>query len=306
MIESQVVSREMSDMRRWKTWPGRTARRLKGAPGAAVVMGVAVAVGAWKLLPDGLAGILGPGGVVLAAGGIGYAIWKATPPSMKRAEAFVGRMIPLGALDRFFPPLPKLAIIGPADSGKTTLKSRLSFRAPPGTRTPWPSAYIAAVPSTPPGYLAVLDASEETYTQQFRMAEACDFLCIVMDHNAADATIALSPSRLKEQEVFLKRIRRHLAESPAGRKQWIQILINKRDLWQKSTPDERVAFDYLCAKEAGNWKERNLAETVESHPHSNRKAKDVARFTDALAACYAQWRQSAGKTGRDEDPQPKP
>ncbi len=272
----------MTDMRRWGTWPGRIVRQLVGVSGLAAVGGIALGVWAWMTLPRDTAVMLAGGGAAIVVAAIAYAMWRAVPPLVKPAERLVGQTIPLSELERVFPPILRLAVVGPTHAGKTTLKNQLSFQAGAAPQAQTATAYIAAVPSSPPGYLAVLDAGGISHPQQFKIAEACDFLCIVLDHNPSDSLAELSASRLKEQEVFLKRLRRHLVDTKARRKRRIEILINKRDLWQAASPEERTVFEQFYAKEVRTWKDGRFADAVAAHTHSNRTAKDVDRFMNVM------------------------
>jgi len=239
-------------------------------------------IGSWTLLGGNMALMLAATGTVITIGAFGYAIYKAVPPLMKRPEDLVGRNVSLDELKEIFPRITSLAIIGPTQAGKTTLKHRLSFDVAPPTRTQQASAYVTSLQTTPPRYIAILDGGGERYPQQFKLAEICEYLCIVIDHNISDTDPAVDQSRLHDHEAFLKQIRHHLDESNAPTKQWIHFLANKHDLWKCAAPEQRLSFDSFCKNEIEKWKQGRFAKTVDLYEHSNDTPNDIARFMALL------------------------
>jgi hypothetical protein len=121
----------MALKRRWAQWPSRIAEELNGVSGVAGVGGGIMGIGSWTLLGGNMALMLAATGTVITIGAFGYAIYKAVPPLMKRPEDLVGRNVSLDELKDIFPRITSLAIIGPTQAGKTTLKHRLSFDVAP-------------------------------------------------------------------------------------------------------------------------------------------------------------------------------
>jgi hypothetical protein len=272
----------MALKRRWAQWPSRIAEELNGVSGVAGVGGGIMGIGSWTLLGGNMALMLAATGTVITIGAFGYAIYKAVPPLMKRPEDLVGRNVSLDELKDIFPRITSLAIIGPTQAGKTTLKHRLSFDVAPPTRTQQASAYVTSLQTTPPRYIAILDGGGERYPQQFKLAEICEYLCIVIDHNISDTDPAVDQSRLHDHEAFLKQIRHHLDESNAPTKQWIHFLANKHDLWKCAAPEQRLSFDSFCKNEIEKWKLGRFAKTVDLYEHSNDIPNDIARFMALL------------------------
>ncbi|MEO6824911.1 MAG: hypothetical protein ABI167_09375 [Nitrosospira sp.] len=272
----------MALKRRWAQWPSRIAEELNGVSGVAGVGGGIMGIGSWTLLGGNMALMLAATGTVITIGAFGYAIFKAVPPLMKRPEDLVGRNVSLDELKDIFPRITSLAIIGPTQAGKTTLKHRLSFDVAPPTRTQQASAYVTSLQTTPPRYIAILDGGGERYPQQFKLAEICEYLCIVIDHNISDTDAAVDESRLHDHEAFLKQIRHHLDESNAPTKQWIHFLANKHDLWKCAAPQQRMNFDRFCKNEIEKWKQGRFAKTVDIYEHSNDTPNDIARFMALL------------------------
>jgi hypothetical protein len=272
----------MAQKRRWVQWPSRIAEELNGVSGVAGVGGGIIGIASWTLLGGNMALMLAATGTVITIGAFGYAIYKAVPPLMKRPEDLVGCNVSLDELKNIFPKITSLAIIGPTQAGKTTLKHRLSFDIASPTRTQQASAYVTSLQTTPPKYIAILDGGGERYPQQFKLAEICEYLCIVIDHNISDTDPAVDESRLHDHEAFLKQIRHHLDESNAPTKQWILFLANKHDLWKCAAPEQRVNFDRFCKNEIEKWKQGRFANTVDLYEHSNDIPNDIARFMTLL------------------------
>jgi len=194
----------------------------------------------------------------------------------------LGTPLPLRDVATISPPVRTLGIIGPSRAGKTTLKNRLAFQPRPAERTQSITAYIVSPPTTPPTYVALLDGGGEKLSQQFAIAEHSDHLCIVVDHNASDVDRTVQASRMAENAEFLKQVRHHLVECRAPRKKRVELLLNKRDLWDLSAPEEKQSFLAHGASEAQKWTDANLAERVEWYPHSNEIGDDIARFVGNL------------------------
>ena len=180
------------------------------------------------------------------------------------------------------PKWPTLSIIGPTKAGKTTLRSRLAFEFSPNTRTQRVSALVVSLQVSPPKYLAIIDGGGEVYAQQFKLAEICDRLCIVLDHNSSDSDPQIDQSRLADQAKFLAQIRHHLDEYKAGPKQWVHLLMNKRDLWEALDSSQSDILDRFCHEEAEKWRHAKHAETIEARRHSNNKPDDIAGFVAML------------------------
>ena len=221
-------------------------------------------------------------GASVAVAAFGYAVYKAIPPVLRRPEDAVGETIDISELDDIYPPLLRLAIVGPTKAGKTTLKNRLGFQKKPDQRTQSVTAYILFVPATPPKYVAILDGGGERLPQQFRISELAHCLCLVLDHNESDSETALVRERLNDHTEFLTQIRYQLNDANCTRKRWIEILINKRDLWEKAPPEEKADFESFCKKEIEKWSSGGFAETVASNRHSNEIGDDIARFMSQI------------------------
>lgn len=272
----------MPPRRRWSQWPQRITEELNGVSGVAGVGGAIMSIASWTLLGGNTALVTTVIGTLITAGASGYAVYRAVPPLMRRPQDLVGNTIALGELKDVSPAVQTLAIIGPTQAGKTTLKHRLSFDLVPSIRTQQASAYVTSLQTTPPAYLAILDGGGEKFPQQFKLAEVCEYLCIVIDHNMSDTDSTVDERRLNDHDAFLKQIRHHLDESGAPMKQWIHFLVNKRDLWKSATPEQKQRFDLFCKEEVEKWKLGRFAKTVELDEHSNDIPNDIARFMTLL------------------------
>ncbi|EGW22673.1 GTPase domain-containing protein [Methylobacter tundripaludum] len=274
----------MAGKRRWKLWPSRIASKLNGISGVAGVGGTAMGIAGWTALAGtAIATSLMAGGAILAGGAMVHAVYKAIPPRLKRPEDFVGETIDISELENIDPPVLTLAIVGPTRAGKTTLKNRLSIKRKAVGRTQSATASIVSIPMTPPKYVAILDGGGEQFVQQFRISEAANCLCLVLDHNASDIETAIDQERLDDHANFLAQVRYHLIETKCARKKWIEILINKRDLWEKTTPQEKTYFEAFCNKEVEKWKSGNFADSVTTTSHSNEIGDDIAQLMPKIA-----------------------
>lgn len=272
----------MPFQRRWSQWPKRVANELNGVSGVAGVGGAAVGIASWSLLAGTAAFALSGAGAIITVGAFGYALVKAIPPAIRRPEDLVGKTITLNELANISPRIKALSIIGLTMAGKTTLKDRLSFAVSTATRTQETSAYIASLQTTPITYFAILDGGGEKYAQQFKLSEICDCLCIVIDHSASDADTAVDSRRLLDHEAFLMQVRHYLDESAVGPKLWIQLLINKCDLWSRASSADKAALDKFYTDELARWRQGSRAKVIDLRLHSNDNPADIAYFVNLL------------------------
>ena len=268
--------------RRWSEWPRKIREELNSVASVVGVGGIVIAVAGEFFQTGNARLVLVIVGGVIAIGAVVYAIRKAMPPTMRNASNLVGDTLDLTELDNIFPPIRKLAIVGLTSTGKTTLKNRLQFQPPPNERTQAARATIVSIPTKPVTYLAVLDGGGENYSQQFKIAESADHLCLVIDHNRSDNDPKVSNERKEETKEFMTRIREHLRETESPQKIWIEVLVNKKDLWEAPPNKDRETFIDFVNEETEKWKDGNFSKDVRMKPHSNQNADDVARFMDRL------------------------
>jgi hypothetical protein len=268
--------------RRWRQWPGRTVQELNGVSGVAGLGGIAIGAGSFAVLTGAAALALTGVGAVIVGGAAVYAAVRGIPPVLRPAEELVGQTVELQQLEDVYPPIPKLAIIGPSQAGKTTLRNRLSFDVSQLTRTQHITCYVTSLQTSPPKYLAILDGGGERFAQQFKLAEVCDYLCVVIDHNVSDSDSEIDKDRLAEHEEFLRQVKHYLDESHSREKLWVHFLINKHDLWVSETAKQRNKLDAFGRSETEKWRQAKRAKRVDYRPHSNNSADDLGQFMAVL------------------------
>lgn len=277
----------MKTSRRWSEWPKRIGNSLNGTSGVSGAGGLIISAAGAAVFTGAAATVLATSGFVIAGAAVCYSILSSVPPKLQNPANLVGMTIETSKLEGLWPPVLKIAIVGPSRVGKTTLKNRLHFANNEPLRTQSVSATVIAIPTTPISYLAVLDGGGEKLAQQFRIAELADFLCIVVDHNISDNDPAISNQRKNETSQFLEQIRGHLHETSSLPKKWIEILVNKRDLWSTIPEVKQKRFIANLEKELQKWKDGNFSKDVSIHPHSNENADDVSRFMNILKSSLA-------------------
>jgi hypothetical protein len=272
----------MGKKRQWGTWPRRISDQLNGVSGIAGVGGAVVSAAGWTLLAGLPATVLTVTGLGIAVLASGYAIAKAIPPQIKRAVDLVGIPTTLDEILKIQPRIPTLSIVGPSQAGKTTLKQRLKFDDAANARTQQIVGDVVSLQTTPPSYFALLDGGGEKFAQQFKLAEACDCLCLVVDHNASDSAAEVDPERQAQIKELMTQIRHYLDEQKSPTKKWIHVLINKRDLWSNAAVEQKVDFEHFCRDEIAKWEGGQRAQTVTYHFHSNEFPDDVTHFMKLL------------------------
>lgn len=272
----------MSTKRRWSLWPTRIANELNIKSGVGGLASALIGIGGWNLFSGIPSLILTGVGVFSSVAIFGHAIYKAIPPTVNRPEDLVGQRVLLKDLENILPKIKTLSIIGYSMVGKTTLRDRLTFAPSTPIRTQDISAHIVALQTPPPTYIAILDGSGERYAQQFILAEACECLCIIIDHNSSSTDSCVQKQRLNEQQEFLRQVMHFLDEHNATPKIWIYFLVNKHDLWAHAPVEEQKTLTDFYEQEITHWRQGNRAKTIKIFPHSNSNPDDVVRFVDLL------------------------
>jgi Ethanolamine utilisation - propanediol utilisation len=247
----------MPGKRLWKNWPKQLTTELNSVSGIAGVGGTALSVAGWTAVAGTVGIAFGVLGIAIAAGALGHAIWKSIPPQLQKPEDLVGQNLSLDVLAKVHPPIPTLGIVGPSRAGKTTLKSRLSLQPTPTKRTQVVTAYIAPLVTTPVKYIAILDGGGESYAQQFAVAAPAEIICAVLDHNSSDTAATVDAGRMASHSLFMQQMRGYLSEAQKGRAGWVHLLLNKRDLWETSSGDEKATLSNFFKEEVSKWQQGN-------------------------------------------------
>jgi hypothetical protein len=269
--------------RNWWKAPGKFLRSF-GDPGPASLLGIGgLAIGvvaSWIAVPVGLTFL---GGSALWAG------FKSWPPKYNEPSDLLGKDLTLDELKEVDPPVFKLGLVGPSESGKTTLLSRIGHQKSPRPedRTQRVYARIFAVNKNPLGFLAVLDGSGLALHQQFKLIEHADFLCIVLDHHQADDVPIFEESRLKKHDDFLDQVQTYMLENKNEVK-YINILLNKKDLWQ-NRPENAPLLTWFDHKPDA-WKKTFPKIDVKDFKVSNNTADDVVALEERISEAYADFR----------------
>lgn len=276
----------MSTRRRWKIWPRSFIQELNSTSGLAALGGAILAViafGGWNVSSRPLTVIFGVLGVIIILAAIAIAASRAFPPALRNPESYVGQRLSLDKLDQFYPPLPKLGIVGPEMAGKSTVISRILQQAPPDQRTEEVHFFIAVLQTSPIRYLAMLDGPGQMFAGQFEIAALADILCVVVDHNKSSQDKSIDNSRVQSNIEFQDQLRGYLAKQNRKQK-LVHLLLNKRDLWNDvsvSQSDKVYLKDFLVG-ETRKWKISNLASEVTSAEYSNFNHEDTVRLLERI------------------------
>lgn len=273
----------MAGKRRWKDWPKRVANELNGTSGIAGAGGTLLTIGGWALLPSVAAVVTSGVGVLITAGAMGVAAWKAIPPKFRNPIDLVGRRLPLDQLDNVHPPLPKLGIVGPSMVGKSTLLNVILTQPPPDERTQGVHTYVAPLQTNPVQYVAIIDGGGQMLADQFSVAAPADILCIVLDHHRSNSEKNVDKQRLTEHSLFQEQLRGYLA-TQRNKLAWVHLLLNKQDLWKDAPDQERQSLLEFLLSEVKTWEGGNWARRVTYALHSNRYTDDVGNFLRQIVA----------------------
>jgi GTPase SAR1 family protein len=210
-------------------------------------------------------------GVVTIGGAILYAGYRGLPPTLIPAKELVGKIIPLETLNSIERPVLKLGIVGTTQSGKTTFLKQVLQQPTETSRTNNVYASIVTLQTTPAEYIALIDGDGYQYDQQFQVAEHADFLIVFIDHSLGNQETNLSSNRLDEHDRFIGQLEPHTKRKNQVTK--IHLLLNKRDLWQKS--EDAEALTKWFENHASSLKKSMFPTEVTSEVHSNLNASDI-------------------------------
>ncbi|WP_329755297.1 GTPase domain-containing protein [Stenotrophomonas maltophilia] len=189
----------------------------------------------------------------------------------------MGSVVNLSDLDNVNPKPVTVAIVGLSMVGKTTLRDRVIHAPSQSLRTQAISAQIVRLPYPEDVVVALLDGGGEKLGQQFDLAESCDHLCVLVDHNASSDLIDIDGERLKQHSAFMSQLRMRI-DDRCGTKKSIRLIINKRDLWSQANDEGQARLMEFRDQEIGKWREGRRGESVESLMHSNEANADVSGF----------------------------
>lgn len=277
----------MMAKRRWTEFPGRFKEQLDSTATVAGLGGIGLGAAGWGVLAPPLTSFaVGIGGAITVLT-LSYSVLKAVPPKLIDAHGLLGTTLPLSDLDRLSVKIPSISIIGPSRAGKTTLRNRLSFIRKPTERTNSLSAQIVSLPVAPTQHVALLDGDGHVYQHQFELAETCDHLCIVLDHNSSDTAKEPDGFRVEKHSDFLEQVANSIREYRSSKLKSILFLWNKHDLWGLATEDSLVEFDEFRKKTVAEWKKANYASEIYDMVHSNEVPDDVAQVVEHLIRATA-------------------
>ncbi|ETD79719.1 hypothetical protein U716_14920 [Rhodobacter capsulatus B6] len=114
------------------------------------------------------------------------------------------------------------------------------------------------------------------------MAEVCDFLIIILDHNSSDDDRSFDEDRVAKHNEFLEQVSNSISMYRTEKLRKIMFLWNKRDLWQQSDSEELARFKSFTENVFNKWRQSNFANSVVQQPHSNEDASDVSFVMRAI------------------------
>lgn len=279
----------MFGKRRWSLWPRRFADQLGSVTGLTGVFGISLGSLALSggIISDNTPVII-LGIIILAIGvaAITVCIWGSIPVRLLDPADFVGQEISDEQLENMSAPLYKVGIVGVEQTGKSTLLNSIRPHEYPTRRTTRLYRHIVTVPTIPDRYIVCLDAGGFEDYQQFQVTSQSDFLFILVDHNISHDTSHVDPSRIDQHSAFLERVRNYIRSGiePTGRKiSWIHMLLNKKDLWESATEEDRRKLLDFFQKEILIWKEGEWSIRFTSADYSNRLSDNANAFFEQIS-----------------------
>lgn len=270
------------DKTRLKRWGEDALQKLNGASGVLAIAGIIISFASAKLLPGQVSMITTTIAILITVSLLVYTLWTSFPPPIREATNLIGEAVKLEELQYITPKVQKLAIIGPSRTGKSTLKKCLNFDSSPDKRTQDTTATITPICSNPITPIAILDGGGERLTQQFKIAEEADYLFVVVDHNISDEETSLCEQRLQEAKYFMEQVRGHLKETKCSAKVWVELIANKRDLWEQLDDKNKQTFIKFMNDEVTEWQKDQIGTDVRYAVHSKNMREDINRVSDVL------------------------
>ncbi|PIF77144.1 hypothetical protein CLU95_4316 [Variovorax sp. 54] len=268
--------------RDWASWPGRLGKKIESTSGrVAIVSGMAAAAGLVLATPT----VLAVGGVV-TVGALIAALVQSFPEKKRSISEFIGGQCSLEDLDSLDLKIPRLAVVGVTQSGKSTFLSTAQQINHVHRRTNKIYAEIMTLPGAPAKYVALLDGDGEKYMQQFEIAAKADYLVVFVDHNISSSSGDCIASRLREHEQFKDQMEPVLRQR--GTIERIYLLMNKRDIWEAGS-DAAMASSWFDAF-AKDYSKSGLSKTFAYSNHSNKNTTDTAAVMQDIRDFVSKWK----------------
>jgi len=279
-----VESPFMVGKRRWLTWPAKFVAELNSTSGLAGAGGAVLAVlafGGLTAASGPLAVVVGGLGILLTAGAAVASGTKSFPPRLVNPTDIVGEDKAIGQLDSLEPRVFAVGIVGPSEAGKSTLASQILHKPKPrgSHRTQGVHCYIAALQTAPVMYIAMIDGPGDKFAAQFEVVEHSHIVLVALDHSDSGGVATEAP-RIAEHRRFQKQLRDYLV-ARSKTMEWVHLLMNKRDLWERGPHQDLLDF---LKVETDEWTKSNLSRRVTSAVHSNESAYDITELLKDVAA----------------------
>lgn len=232
--------------------------------------------------------------IVLAA--VGPAFINAIPEKIVEVKEYSGQEISLETYRGIDHRPPSIGIVGVEEVGKTVLKNYLLSDPQQEGTTQKITARITTTFEHPDIYVAVLDGPGDSTSQQFSIAREADILVVLLDHNIVAGQLTIAPVRIEQHKRFGRDIREQLqikwAEKVPRYKLRVHLLLNKRDDWEKATPDNQAELLELLEDERILWRNLTFVDNeVTAAKHASTYTSDVSSLANLLKKDWSAMQQ---------------
>lgn len=172
----------------------------------------------------------------------------------------------------------RLGVVGIGDSGKTTLLRALELLPAPEERTRGSHAILTRLPASGQR-IALIDGQGDDPTINVAVAEQSDVLLVVLDHSEGPKTVRPDHGRLNRHKEASEKLRIDLSSRVHRPSRHVHVLMNKRDLWERSK--QKGVVEGLLRSEHEKWR-TTAGNLVTSASHSNNLQPDIATLTERV------------------------
>lgn len=152
-----------------------------------------------------------------------------------------GKLLDIDWVKFWNPRMTRIAIVGEADTGKTTTIENLLEIRHKNTSTLENKIYVANISNSSYKYIGFLDGPGQSPAAQNDLAILSDIVVVMVDHNSSPVNTSLSQARLTDHKAYLRTLISRIKRDKISLKK-VFLLANKHDLWRKLSEEELVAF----------------------------------------------------------------
>lgn len=178
--------------------------------------------------------------------------------------------------------VPRVSVVGIGSVGKTTLIESICQKIHQDSVTYGMTSYVFNFSDRFDHYAVLLDATGQSMSAQNDNALKSKMLIIILDHDESKLQRKPNQLRLEDHKRFLILLKERLQTSnhvPV----WMHFLLNKSDLWGKSTRREATELKHFFSEQVKIFQDIYPMMEITYDFHSNNQTNDCSKLVSKIA-----------------------